>query len=286
MNDNQFADLSSYTLTVGEASSLMATKRCKYPSQRKVQRLCRDGAIDCYKLSTTRNGQPVSEWLVSETSLLKRIEDEEVKLDDADTSVTPTARGVASQNDYGHNQPDAVAAPDHAGNASEKHDPDGSVHNSGDASASPDSLGVAKDDSDSRNEQENAGDDMASPEPVGDAIGERRTLASVLIDNARLTAELEGTKALIEEVRDDREFLRDELKEARSGRKDVTQIAERMLETLEAMSIGGRLSRRSEATASEVVATPREDQTTPAEQPSYDPTDGDNSRADIERYRV
>ena len=51
-------------------------------------------------------------------------------------------------------------------------------------------------------------------------------MASVLIENAKLTAELEGTRQLIAEVRDDKEFLREELKEANPGEDtDCNKIA-------------------------------------------------------------
>lgn len=39
------ADISQFLLTIGEASSLMHRQRCKFASNRKVQRLCRKGAI-------------------------------------------------------------------------------------------------------------------------------------------------------------------------------------------------------------------------------------------------
>ncbi len=226
-------DISQYSLTIGEASSLMHSQRCKFASNRKVQRMCREGAVDCYKLQTTRNGQPVSEWLVSEVSLRQHIEKNEVKWDQG-VVIPPYASGNASRppflfgdaNGSGRNRnigfpaPDAVAMPDY----------------SGDADGGPETLikGQA---------QRNA---VATPDDNGDAsdslFGETRSLASQLIENARLTAELEGTRQLIAEIREDKAFLRDELREARAGRKDVTAIAQRMLETLETIAIGGRLS--------------------------------------------
>ena len=73
---------------------------------------------------------------------------------------------------------------------------------------------------------------MAAPE------GERRTVAEVLIENARLLAEVEGRDAIITELRDDKNFLREEVRAARSTREDVKNIAERMLDTLKTMAIG------------------------------------------------
>ena len=87
--------LSNYSLTIGEASSLMHLERCKFASNRKVQRMCKEGRIDCWKLSTTRNGQPVSEWLVNETSLRNHVENNEIKWDE-DVAISSPATLRAS----------------------------------------------------------------------------------------------------------------------------------------------------------------------------------------------
>ena len=75
-------------------------------------------------------------------------------------------------------------------------------------------------------------DDMAAP------VGERRRLSDVLIANAKLVAEVEGRDAIIAELKEDRNFLREEVREARRTRDDVKNIAERMLDTLKTMAIG------------------------------------------------
>ncbi len=68
--------------------------------------------------------------------------------------------------------------------------------------------------------------------------GERRTIAAVLIENSRLVAQVEGKDAIIAELKEDRSFLREEVREARKTRDDVKNIAERMLDTLKTMAIG------------------------------------------------
>jgi hypothetical protein len=73
---------------------------------------------------------------------------------------------------------------------------------------------------------------MATPE------GERRTIAEVLIENARLLAQVEGKDAIIVELKEDRTFLREEVREGRRSRDDVKGIAERMLDTLKTMATG------------------------------------------------
>ncbi|MEQ1718767.1 MAG: hypothetical protein ABL907_22735, partial [Hyphomicrobium sp.] len=67
---------------------------------------------------------------------------------------------------------------------------------------------------------------------------ERRSLAEVLIENARLVAQVEGKDAIITELKENSSFLREEVREARRTRDDVKNIAERMLDTLKTMAIG------------------------------------------------
>ncbi len=78
-----------------------------------------------------------------------------------------------------------------------------------------------------------AGDDIMAP-----PAGERRRLSDVLIENAKLLAEVEGRDAMIAEMKEDRNFLREEVREARKTRDDVKNISERMLDTLKTMAIG------------------------------------------------
>ena len=80
------------------------------------------------------------------------------------------------------------------------------------------------------------------------AIGEIRTLADVLIENARLLATIEGKDQVIHgkddtiaELKDDRTFLREEVREGRLQRKDVKDIASRMLEAMQNIAMGRKL---------------------------------------------
>ena len=82
---------------------------------------------------------------------------------------------------------------------------------------------------------------VASRASMSPPIGERRTIAEVLIENAKLLAQVEGRDAIIEELKEDRSFLREEVREGRKTRDDVKNIAERMLDTLKTMAVG-RLS--------------------------------------------
>ena len=76
-------------------------------------------------------------------------------------------------------------------------------------------------------------------------MGERRRIVDVLIENARLLAEkdakdevIQGKDKLIDELKEDQKFLREEVREARKHRGEVTSIAERMLDTLKTLAIG------------------------------------------------
>ena len=73
---------------------------------------------------------------------------------------------------------------------------------------------------------------------VATPAGERRSLAEVLIENAKLFAQVEGRDGVIAELKEDRNFLREEVREARRSRDDVKNIAERMLDTLKTIAIG------------------------------------------------
>lgn len=91
------------------------------------------------------------------------------------------------------------------------------------------------------------GDAMALP------VGERRTLAEVLIENAKLLAHSEDKDVLIAELRDDRGFLREEVREARKLRGDVKEIAHEMLGTLKAMALGKALATPRSPEPTEII---------------------------------
>jgi hypothetical protein len=80
--------------------------------------------------------------------------------------------------------------------------------------------------------------DVANRAVVATPVGETRTIAEVLIENARLLAQVEGRDAMIAELKEDRTFLREEVREGRKTRDDVKNIAERMLDTLKTIAIG------------------------------------------------
>ena len=93
--------------------------------------------------------------------------------------------------------------------------------------------------------------------------GETRTLATVLIENSKLVAQLEGKEEVlkerdrvIDEMRDDRSFLREELTAARGQRGDVKEIAQETLATLKAIALRGLLEeKKSPPVAAEIITS-------------------------------
>ena len=87
---------------------------------------------------------------------------------------------------------------------------------------------------------------VAARPPMATPEGEKRTIAEVLIENARLLAQVEGRDAIIIELKEDRTFLREEVREGRRTRDDVKNIAERMLDTLKTMATMPALMKNSQ----------------------------------------
>lgn len=85
----------------------------------------------------------------------------------------------------------------------------------------------------------------AAVEPEADSVapvGETRTVAQMLVENARLSAELDMTRQVIAgkdetiaELKSDREFLREEIKDKRRLNQDLKDITSQVLELLDNM---------------------------------------------------
>lgn len=230
----------------------MHSERCKFASPRKVQRLCREGHIDCQKITTSRNGQPIVEWLVNEASLRKRIVEIEPKYKDGDALATTGVFG------------DAVIEPPTAKTGG-KTDLD---------LAKPFSGGNAKGVDREEFHVGNMRSDVATPDEIDDATFAEPSKAKLMIENAKLTAEIAGKSEFIEQILDDKSFLREELRDARERGRDVTKIAERMLETLETMAMGGKLERLPDR------------QQGPVENAPFTKEAGDIRTDESERFRI
>ncbi|MCG8401929.1 MAG: hypothetical protein MJA84_10050, partial [Firmicutes bacterium] len=92
----------------------------------------------------------------------------------------------------------------------------------------------------------------AAPEsPMNAGTSEKRTIASMVVENAKLTAQLAGKDELIEEIKTDKAFLREEVVEARKIRGDVKELAERVLTVHERVALGGMLTEPTPSTKEE-----------------------------------
>jgi hypothetical protein len=230
-----------YTLTVGQARELFAAHNRKVPAERTVQNYCIEGSIASQKIRTTYG----SEWLINESSLFAFIEDQPIVV-------------AALQQPYAVHE-SAAHAPQQP---QESHDLATQAAQSAavpaTASGATTALGGATDAS-----------TAVLQSQVHAPIGETRTLAAVLIENAKLLATIEGKDQVIRgkeetiaELKDDRAFLRDEVRESRQQRKDVKDIASRMLEAMQTIAIAGKLPPASAQDDSITARVIRPDQST------------------------
>lgn len=109
---------------------------------------------------------------------------------------------------------------------------------------------------------------------------ETRTIAQMLVENARLAAELQGTRQVIEgkdetiaELKSDREFLRDEIKDKRRLNQDLKDITSQVLQLLDNMVEARNPQLRMADTTPEPAANPLQSAPEPAREAQYnDPT--------------
>ncbi len=208
-----------FTLTIGEAQAIYRNLGRRPPSERSLQRYCAEGRVAGQKITTSFG----SEWLVNEESLVRHIETQPIigAPEPSPSSPVSTVAPLILQ----HATP---AAPSPAPTAS----PQTPTQS---ATPQPPTPG--------------AGDTDGSDDAP---VGERRRLSDVLLENARLVATIEGRHQVIAEMKGEQEFLREEVKDARTMRRDVTRITERMLGTLQAIAT---------KTSPQISAAPADDTT-------------------------
>lgn len=210
-------DLSKFDLTVGEALEAFQMENRKIPSIRTLQRYCQEGQIDCYKLTNTRNDNPVHEWIIDSTSLWEFIQS--CPQDSTHFSVvTPEPSGDAKI-DAGTcmvgKQPVCVAtAPDLPCDAMK-------------APTLPETS-------------EREPDVTAALVDVDGTKGGQLSRVELLIENARLTAQLDAQSELVSELRADKRFMREEIARYRNNDRLLAEMDLRILQTLKAVSVAGR----------------------------------------------
>jgi hypothetical protein len=210
-------DLSQYDLTVGEALAVFHEKNRRIPSIRSLQRYCQEGRFDCYKLKTTRNGNPVHEWIMNSTSLLRFVE-AKTEDDSPPNPATPKAYGDAS----------------------------GSVGTRDNAQVSASATATSKDADDAKEDlalprsSQDAPDVTATPDEDDDTNAGAMSQVEVMIENARLTAQLEAQNELWGELRDDKRFMREEMTQYRRNDRLLADMHRETLQTLKAVAVAGR----------------------------------------------
>lgn len=204
-NINESKEL-EYSLTLKQVPLILQEANRHVPSMRSLTRYCQagDNFFKCRKIKTSY-GQ---EWLVNKESLDDYIDHQPILIE----PIEPPEKLDINTSPIGA-----------ASNASEADirlpSPDAAQERG--ISTGPDTPVMA----DSK------------------LVGEGRTLAEVLIENARLTERSEASGELVAELKEDKEFLREAVREDRKHRGEVKDIAHKMLETMTTMATVQRLSR-------------------------------------------
>jgi len=210
-------DLSKYDLTVNEALEVFLALSRKQPSIRSLQRYCQEGRFDCYKLKTTRNGNPVHEWIINSTSLRAFVQ----------TKPEETTRVP-------------LATPVENGDAEPVSEPATSVDETSNVTATPARSDDATDDPVLPRTQEAKPNVMATPVASDDASGERQSQVELMVENAKLTAQLDSQVDLIGELREDKKFMREQIVHQRGNDTLMADMHRETLQTLKAVSVAGR----------------------------------------------
>lgn len=220
------------TLTIGEAQDLFRTKLRRPLSARSLQRYCQSGTIAA-QMITHSTGK---EWLLNEPSLIKFIERYPITLTEATPGATETAdiqpTPATKTNPVADTTPDSQAtAP-----AATAPSPDTKT----DKPTPPILHTATPSDGEPSVADNGAADEYASD----DDAGEKRRLADILIENARLTALLKGKDETIRVLERHDSYLREELTKATNQTHKLTDkmasISEKTLDTMAAIGTAGK----------------------------------------------
>lgn len=253
------------TLTIGEAQDLFRRNLRRPLSERSLQRYCNTGAIAAEMISHSQG----KEWLLNEASLLRFIERYPITLTpgdatDAGDGAAPAHRASRSGDATSTTTPARKSkdlefqSVDTDAKASAK---SSNTPAHGDAGPTDDApkgapvtaQTVATDaapaaDIDDTTDDTTATDDFADPS----TSGERRHLGDILIENARLTAIIEGKTELISTLKLHEERTHEDLVQSRTLvsklTNDVRDINAKMLDTMLTMAQGKKSLPGSPAT--------------------------------------
>lgn len=213
-------DLSQYDLTVGEALDVFSAENRKSPSVRTLQRYCQEGRFDCFKLKTTRNGNPVHEWIINSTSLRAFIQTKPEE---------PTEGSLTTPVETGDAEPMTNAAK--------------SIESSDNVTASPEQIDVAGAKPVLPRNPVERPDVMATQEAGDDATDGELSRVELMVENAKLTARLDAQDDLIGELREDKKFMREQITHQRGNDSLMADMHRETLHTLKAVSVAGRHTR-------------------------------------------
>lgn len=197
---------SAYTLSVHDVRSRLHDAHIS-KSKDTVQRYCREGDLDCRKLTIFK------QYFVTEASVEKLISTMQQSAGASTPVQLHEAAGAGVKDDMHL----------HAG-ASERD----SKENSEQHAAAKNSV------------QPDAGADATASQNL--PLHEAADAAAPNDNQAVLQAKLDAANERIEDLKEQNAFLQEEVRESRGNRRDVTAIAQKMLGTLENMALGGRLS--------------------------------------------
>ena len=210
-------DLSKYDLTVGEALEVFPASSRKQPSIRTLQRYCQEGRFDCFKLKTTRNGNPVHEWIINSTSLRTFIETKPEEV---------TSAQLATPVQNGDTDTESKTAT--------------SVDDATNVTATPERADDAMRDPGLPRTSETNPDVMATPVVADDASGDQQSRVELMVENAKLTARMDAQEDLIGELREDKKFMREQIVHQRGNDTLMADMHRETLHTLKAVSVAGR----------------------------------------------
>ena len=176
-------------------------------SKDTIQRYCREGDLDCEKLGMLRR------YFATEASVAKLIE-----------KLQPDAEALSVKQVH---EAAPVLAPKreqaHAGASSRDNEESQNPHQPAHSETQVDEVETSK-----------------PKHPDAPATNGTQVVADQ-VQIATLAAKVEAQESLISVLKDTNKQLWEEVVDSRGNRKDVTKISERMLLTLEAMALGGRL---------------------------------------------
>ena len=210
-------DALEFTITVPRAQALFAQHDRKVPEDRTLQNYCKTGHLVGRKIThLNEEGKTVTEWLIHEPSLLTYIRSQPILKNEPGVG----AAGVAS----------TTAPTPHAAQQS----------TAGDASIAevpPHATQASP-----LQTQPIVSANQTPPAPETDL-----RLLDALVDNARLTAQVEAKDQIIKRLDDviddlkhDKEIYVEELRSNRGERSDTRSITERLLDTIRSLGTGGR----------------------------------------------